>query len=86
MGWGSPPKPDPKLVKEQDAEAQRAKLDRIDLIQSQLGLEDQLRAQVYGMRDTNVGGNNSGGDGFNGGGFGGGGGGYFPGHFLGFPQ
>lgn len=73
MGWGDPPKPDPKLVAAQQSEAERAKQDRILLLQEQLGGADQLRSQIYGRRTGSDQG--SGGGGGNGGGRGGGGGG-----------
>lgn len=76
MGF-SPPKPNPKIVAEQQSEAEQAKNQRIQLIQQQLGGEDELRAQIFGQRAsgdqavTGGGGENIGGGGYYGGGGGG---------------
>lgn len=89
MGWGSPPKPDKKLIAAQQSEADRAKADRIELVQGQLGLEDQLRAQIYGRRSgADTGQGNGGGDGYGngGGGYGYGGGGFGHGGWGGLLQ
>ena len=77
MGFGGPQVP-AKLQQEQQAEAQQAQEDRTSLLQNQLGMEDEMRSQIYGMRGAH-GAQGQGGNGggyYNGGGGGGGGGGF----------
>lgn len=55
MGFASGPPA--KLTQEQEVQAQQAQQDRISLLQNQLGMEDEARSQIYGMRSTGTSGN-----------------------------
>lgn len=71
FGGGGPPA---KLTQEQEVAAQQAQESRISLLQNQLGMEDEARSQLYGMRGTPSSGTGNGtGTGTGGGGGGGGG-------------
>lgn len=72
MGFSAPKEP-AQLTQDQEVEAQQSQQDRISLLQNQLGMEDEARSQVYGMRSTGSTNANGGGTQTGGGGNGGGG-------------
>lgn len=76
MGF-SAPGPPKELTQEQEVAAQQAQQDRVSLLQNQLGMEDEARSQLYGMRSTgSTGGGGGGGQTVGGGGGGNNGGQY----------